>query len=118
MDRNGIDQLTGHQAQWRKRRQAWRTPGDARNSIRPRSPCGYERSDVNEESRCDKKSRGSSLIARVDMVIRVGERALDGEDDEVSNLLPRSVVTASVTTLVLDVRNREVLFDQSLVELG
>jgi len=52
------------------------------------------------------------------MVVRVYERALDGvEDSGVSSLLPRGVIAASVTALGLDVRDGEVLFDQSLVEL-
>ena len=52
------------------------------------------------------------------MVVRVDERALNGEDSRVSSLLPRSVITASITTLGLNVGNGEVLFDQSHVELG
>ena len=51
-------------------------------------------------------------------MVRVSERALDGEDSGVSSLLPRSVIAASVTTSGLDVRNRKVLFDQVLVDLG
>ena len=54
----------------------------------------------------------------MDIVVRVGECALDGEDSGVSSLSPRSVIAASVATLGLDVRNREILIDQSLVELG
>jgi len=51
------------------------------------------------------------------MGVRVGERALDGEDSGVSILLPRGVIAASVTAPGLDVRDGEVLFNQSLVEL-
>jgi len=51
------------------------------------------------------------------MLVRVGERALDGEDSGVSNPLPRGVIAASVTAPGLDVRDGEVLFNQSLVEL-
>ena len=53
----------------------------------------------------------------MDIVVRVGERALDGEDSGVSMLLPRGVIAASITALGLDVRDGEVLFNQSLVEL-
>ena len=54
----------------------------------------------------------------MDVGVGVGERALDGEDSGVSSLLPRSMITASVAALGLDIGNRKVLFDQSLVELG
>ena len=54
----------------------------------------------------------------MNITIRVGERALDGKDGGISSLLPRGVITASVTTLGLHVRNGEVLVDQSLIEVG
>lgn len=54
----------------------------------------------------------------MDVMVRVGKRALDGEDGGVPSLLPRSVVAASVAALGLNVRNGEILLDQSLVELG
>ena len=68
--------------------------------------------------KCNKKAEGDLLVGSVDIVVRVGERALDGKDGGVSSLPPRSVVTAGVTTSGLDVRNGEVFFNQFLVELG
>ena len=65
----------------------------------------------------EEDTRDSLLKSSVDMGVRVRERALDGEDSGVSNLLPRSVITASVTTPGLNVMNGEVLFNRSLVEL-
>jgi len=51
-------------------------------------------------------------------MVRVVECALDGEDSGVSSLPPRSVVAAGVTAFGLDPRYREILLNQSLVELG
>ena len=65
----------------------------------------------------EEDTRDSLLKSSVDMGVRVRERALDGEDSGVSNLLPRSVITASVTTPGLNVVNGEVLFNRSLGEL-
>ena len=64
------------------------------------------------------EERSSVLVGAVDMVVRIGECALDGEDSGVSGLLPGSMIAASVATLGLYVRYGEVLFDQLLVELG
>ena len=63
------------------------------------------------------ESGTGSLVGAVDVLVRVGKRTLDGKDGGVSGLLPGGVIAASVTALGLDVRNREVLLDQSLVEL-
>jgi len=65
----------------------------------------------------DENTRDSLPISSVDLVVRVHERALGGEDRGVSNLFPRSVITTSVTVLGLGVRSGQVLLDQSLVEL-
>ena len=61
---------------------------------------------------------GSLLVGGVDVMVRVSKCALNGKDGRVTSFLPRSVIAAGVTALGLHIGNREILLDQSFVELG